>query len=690
MKPPVLYLLETLFCSGLFLAVYHLWLAGRVPYRWCRFYLILTTLSALVIPALDIPVYPGPTVYVRVPVVQAEMADIPAAVPLAADLSGVAPGMPEGIEAPVAWALWTGRTIAALYGAVVLLSLACFVRRVASVRRLRRCSELTRLPRYTLAENPSISTPFTFLRTIFLGPGYTDGERRQIICHEASHVRHRHSLERIVMELMRCLCWFNPFVWMAARSLNEVQEWEADREVLAAGFDLTQYRTVIFRQLFGYRPDITCGLNHSFTKKRFLMMTQFNGGKYTLARFGALIPVVAGMMMLCSFTVRESRMLPADPPAAVEAEGWKIDADSCMSENGYTLCWGNVRLHDSDVLFTCDKMVIHPDGSYELRGNVQGVRDGNVSHTERVVLRADENGRIALNSDRMPTAAADSSETGPAEEGRTQTPRAAEMRTIEIVAPASPSAKAGYLLDGAPATLDDIERELAALPAEKKKELVVEIAPRQDATMEAVTDLKDALRRARVYRVLYRDPAERGFLERTLPPVFGDDGVVTVLDIPVGANSPGVRKFDDGCVAVKERNLFLVSLNGRNKISAGQLGRMKPTELADLKRMVGDFLRNEADNPELSEKVAKEIALPDGSVWSYPESYGVVIVQTTGDASYSAYLDLQRTLTAAFAELRDRAARERFGCGYADLAPGQREAVDRAVPVRISEAERRP
>ena len=50
-----------------------------------------------------------------------------------------------------------------------------------------------------------------------------------VLCHEAGHVRHRHSAERIAVELVRSLFWFNPFVWIAGRWLQEVHEWEADR-----------------------------------------------------------------------------------------------------------------------------------------------------------------------------------------------------------------------------------------------------------------------------------------------------------------------------------------------------------------------------------------------------------------------------------------------------------------------------
>ena len=119
---------------------------------------------------------------------------------------------------------------------------------------------------WTLAENEKVQTPFSFLRTVYMGFNYSPSERLMILTHEASHVRHRHSHERLVLSALRSLLWFNPFLWMAEKDLREVQEWEADRDVLDKGNDLTLYRTAIFKQLFGYNPDISSGLNHSLTE----------------------------------------------------------------------------------------------------------------------------------------------------------------------------------------------------------------------------------------------------------------------------------------------------------------------------------------------------------------------------------------------------------------------------------------
>lgn len=323
MKSPLLYLLEVLFCSGLLLGLYRLLLVRRIPYRACRRYLVAAMVAAAVIPALNIPLYPADTVFYPLPLIEAPAEAVlpardaatawPAADAdvgtLAAEAS-VVPGLASADRA----AAWRGG-VAALYGAVALLSLGLLGVRMLRIRRLRRRAHLTPGDGYTLAEHPAIASPFSFLRTVFMSPACTGLRREMILCHERSHVRHAHTAERIVLEVVRCLYWINPFVWIAGRWLEEVQEWEADADVLKAGYDLTAYRIVIFRQLFGYNPDMTCGLNHSFTKNRFLMMTRFEMHRHALWRLGAAIPVVAGMMMLCSFTVRT-----AEPPVAGQAE----------------------------------------------------------------------------------------------------------------------------------------------------------------------------------------------------------------------------------------------------------------------------------------------------------------------------------------------------------------------------------
>ena len=298
MKPLYLYAFEVCLCSGELLGLYRWLFEQRVPFRACRIYLLAALVVSAVIPALRIPVYPAAPVAVPAVVGQVEpqwsRSPEPAVV-----LSAAEP------LRTVDWPRVLSDTLLGIYLAAVCGLFVLLAVRLAAIGRLRRQARLTLCRDYVLAEHAAVRTPFSFLRTVYLGEGF-DGPRRSIVLrHEASHVRHRHSVERVVMEAMLCLLWFNPFAWLTARRLREVQEWEADRDVLAAGCDLTEYRMTLFSQLFGCNPDMTCGLSHSFTKQRFLMMTRNKWGRFAGWRLAAALPFVGGLLCLYGFTTRE-------------------------------------------------------------------------------------------------------------------------------------------------------------------------------------------------------------------------------------------------------------------------------------------------------------------------------------------------------------------------------------------------
>ena len=308
------YIIEVLISSGLFLALYRWLLAGKVRYRICRAYIVGTMLLAAVIPLLDVPMYsPAP-----VPAaVERALVLVPEAMPE----SGIVPGEGAADEIPAAPAATEAIVLKILAAAYILISassIALIVFNSIKIRRLRREARLTRIEDWTLAESEKIQTPFSFLRTVYMGFNYSSSERRMILSHEASHVRHRHSHERLALSVLRSILWFNPFLWIAEKDLREVQEWEADRDVLKEGNDLTLYRTAIFKQLFGYNPEISSGLNHSLTKKRFIMMTKTRPGRYATLRLAAALPLITATFLAFGCGIREQTQQTAAPATAAE------------------------------------------------------------------------------------------------------------------------------------------------------------------------------------------------------------------------------------------------------------------------------------------------------------------------------------------------------------------------------------
>ena len=302
----VSYIIEFLFCSALFMALYKLLLEGRVSYRLARIYLVWSMVLAAVIPVLELPLYPAETIYYQIPIMESYEAD---AFDFVEDVA-YADNTERLSEksASIDWARFFVTLFWIIYAVMVMMNLAFVAWRLWQIKRLRDGAELAVYENYVLAVSDQVKSPFAFWRTIFLNRLYDGREREQVILHELSHICHNHTAERMMLELLRCIFWFNPFVWYAGSSLEQVQEWQADSDVLREGYDVTEYRLLIFQQIFGCSIDITSGLYNKVTKKRFLMMTNFKRGRFSFIRVCAVIPILIGMVFAFGSVRAESEI----------------------------------------------------------------------------------------------------------------------------------------------------------------------------------------------------------------------------------------------------------------------------------------------------------------------------------------------------------------------------------------------
>lgn len=130
---------------------------------------------------------------------------------------------------------------------------------------------------------------------------------------------------------------------------------------------------------------------------------------------------------------------------------------------------------------------------------------------------------------------------------------------------------------------------------------------------------------------------------------------------------------------VRERNIFQVKINRNDMI----LFNKEVGDISLLKQRAKEFLGNPTNSPDLPEKVDMQIDY----LGTYPVSKGVISLQNDRGTSYEAYFKVQNELTAAINEMRDELSRAKFSKAYKDLDQPHKEAIDKAIPVAISEAE---
>ncbi|PWE00054.1 M56 family metallopeptidase [Marinilabilia rubra] len=164
-----------------------------------------------------------------------------------------------------------------LYFSGVILLLFRLVYGLVKLGLLSKSAEFVHHGRFKLAFLPGDFSPFSFFNMIFIEKNtFSEEELKQIIAHETSHSRKWHSLDVILLESVIIFQWFNPFVWFLSRSLKEIHEFQADREVLKRGTPLINYKRLLLYQRTGERLDLVNSFHKSFIKKRFIMMTKNN------------------------------------------------------------------------------------------------------------------------------------------------------------------------------------------------------------------------------------------------------------------------------------------------------------------------------------------------------------------------------------------------------------------------------
>jgi biopolymer transport protein ExbD len=133
-------------------------------------------------------------------------------------------------------------------------------------------------------------------------------------------------------------------------------------------------------------------------------------------------------------------------------------------------------------------------------------------------------------------------------------------------------------------------------------------------------------------------------------------------------------------VDINKRNIFIVKINSQNQL----LVQGEEMNVRDLRAKAKEFIKNEANDPSLPVKTMVNVPLI-GQIEITKDH--VISLQNDVDTQYQAYIEVQNELVAAYNELRNEIANEKFGKNFADLDEKQSDAVQDVYPQKISEAE---
>jgi TonB family protein len=159
---------------------------------------------------------------------------------------------------------------------------------------------------------------FSFFNIVFLSKSIGSKENaKRIITHEKAHIRQKHFIDLIIIELMTTIFWFNPVIWFYRRSLVAVHEYLADEYVLSQGVEKISYQKLLVTQSFGLPVfALANNFNQSLIKRRFIMMSKTKTKVKTLFRLLLVLPVIFIIifMVSCSNDTETSSAVSSEAP----------------------------------------------------------------------------------------------------------------------------------------------------------------------------------------------------------------------------------------------------------------------------------------------------------------------------------------------------------------------------------------
>jgi TonB family protein len=361
------YILKTILCSAVLILFYYLVLQKEKIYRFNRFYLLFSIVFAFIVPLITIKTRQQAGIIPDI--VYQQISSFQSTISQQA-LSPV-----KDNTAPVNYILL-------IYLAVTLFLLSRFLINIYVLFKKIKINDCVPYNGARIVLTTVNHVPHSFLNYIFIHKEDFEKGRieKEIFSHELAHIKQRHSLDILFIELITLIAWINPLLYLYRKAIQLNHEFLADDFVVNTLSTPRDYQHLLLDKAM--QPSalvLSSSFNYLETKKRIIMMTRETSFRTAILKQIALIPVIGAAVFLFSTRViaQDSKKTVQNKP--VEVQKQLPENDPSFNHDRHSLSMGfsswvaNQIKYPSGSLKNNVKGWVHVGYTVELDGTVSNV-----------------------------------------------------------------------------------------------------------------------------------------------------------------------------------------------------------------------------------------------------------------------------------------------------------------------------
>jgi hypothetical protein len=191
-----------------------------------------------------------------------------------------------------------------LIGFIGLAFLGMLLFSIHKIYSIKRNSPIRYLDGIDFIETEAENAPFSFLNNLFWKKTMPleDDKGQKIFKHEVTHIKQKHSWDRLFCQVLSSILWINPFNWIIQKELQTIHEFIADEEAMGEN-NTEAFAKLLLETHYGtHFLNPIHPFNYSSIKRRLAMLTKSNKTEYSYLRRVMALPIM--LMALAIFSIK--------------------------------------------------------------------------------------------------------------------------------------------------------------------------------------------------------------------------------------------------------------------------------------------------------------------------------------------------------------------------------------------------